>query len=669
MPLLADLYYYVKPCIPRAAQVAMRRRLARRVARRSAARWPILDSTAKPPENWQGWPDGKGFAVVLTHDVETSVGHERCREVMELERELGFRSVFNFVPERYAVSAALREELVHEGFEVGVHGLNHDGHLFASRSVFDRRAPKINKYLAEWGAKGFRAPSMRSHLEWIGELDIAYDASTFDTDPFEPNPDGAGTVFPFLVDNEARGTTYVELPYTMPQDFTLFVLLEHRDIRIWEEKLDWLWQRGGMVLVNTHPDYMTPEGSAASGGEYPIALYRRLLEVIRERYAGRYWHVLPRELAEHWRTRADDESHARHLTRPRSRKIWIDLDNTPHVPFFKPIIAELNRRGHDTIVTARDAFQVCALAEKMDLPCRQIGRHYGKNRLMKVFGLAVRSGQLLPVALREKPDLAVSHGARSQVIAANALRIPSVVITDYEYARMPACMRPRWQIVPEVIPSDNLHCAADHVLKYAGIKEDVYVAGFRPDPVILEDLRIPADTIVVTVRPPATEAHYHNPDSEGLFTEAMERLCGHPDTFIVLLPRNNKQEAWIRERWPQWFADGKTIVPDHAIDGLNLLYHSDLAISGGGTMNREAVALKVPVYSIFRGTIGAVDLYLETQGSLVLLTCVQEVREKVRIEKRKRDALPDPESLPALRNIVDHIESLLSGKARESGDA
>jgi len=669
MALLADLYYHIKPCIPRTVQIALRRIRARRIARSSKARWPILESAAKPPANWQGWPDARDFALVLTHDVETAVGHERCRQVMELERELGFRSAFNFVPERYTVSPALREELACEGFEVGVHGLNHDGHLFASRAVFDRRAPRINTYLKGWGAKGFRAPSMRSHLEWIGELDITHDGSTFDTDPFEPNPDGAGTIFPFLVDNETKGTTYVELPYTMPHDFTLFVLREHRDIHVWEKKLDWLCQRGGMVLVNTHPDYMAPEGSTATDGEYPMALYRRLLEVIRERYEGRYWHVLPGELAGHWQQRADEESHARFLTRPRSRKIWIDLDNTPHVPFFKPLIAELNRRGHDTVVTARDAFQVCALAEKMNLPCRQIGRHYGKNRLMKLFGLAVRAGQLLPVAMHEKPDLAVSHGARSQVIAANALGIQSVIITDYEHATIPACMRPRWQIAPEAIPSSNLHCAADHVLQYTGIKEDVYVACFKPDPAILEELRIPAGRIVATVRPPATEAHYHNPASEALFAEAMERLCENPGTFVVLLPRNDKQAAWIRERWPRWFADGKTVIPNHAVDGLNLLYHSDLVISGGGTMNREAAALSVPVYSIFRGTIGAVDRFLEAEGRLVLLTCVDDVREKVRIQKRERGAPPDPESLPALRNIVDHIESLLSGKVRERGNA
>lgn len=668
---LADLYYYVKPGIPRALQIFLRRRLARRIAKRSATVWPVLESAAKPPENWQGWPHGKAFALVLTHDVETARGTERCRQVMELEKELGFRSSFNFVPERYNVSESLREELVREGFEVGVHGLKHDGHLFASRSVFERRAPRINAYLKAWGSEGFRAPSMRSHLEWIGELDIAYDMSTFDTDPFEPNPVGTGTVFPFLVKNLATGRTFVELPYTMPQDFTLFVMLEHDDTRVWEEKLEWLSRRGGMVVVNTHPDYMTPTGSRRTQQEFPMQFYRHLLESIRERHAGQYWHVLPREVARHWRTRHGEKPHVHVINGPGavSKKAWIDLDNTPHVPFFKPIIAELNRRGHSTVVTARDAFQVCALAEKMGLSCRQIGRHYGKNTAMKVFGLAYRASQLLPLAMREKPDLAVSHGARSQVIAANMLRIPSVVIADYEHAKMPACMRPKWEIVPDVIPSDTLHCAANSVLKYAGIKEDVYVAGFQPDPAILAELRIPDDSIVVTVRPPATEAHYHNPESEGLFAEAMERLWQDPTAFVVLLPRNDKQTAWIRERWPHWFDGGKTVIPDHAVDGLNLLWHSDLAISGGGTMNREAAALKVPVYSIFRGTIGAVDRFLAAEERLVLLTSVEDVRQKISILKRERDTLPDPESLPALRQIVDHIERLLLEDPRKHGRA
>jgi hypothetical protein len=142
---------------------------------------------------------------------------------------MGFRSSFNFVPERYAVDPALRAELTAAGFEVGVHGLNHDGKLYSSKAEFDRRAVQINDYIREWGAVGFRSPAMHHNLEWLKALDIEYDASTFDTDPFEPQPDGVGTVFPFWVARD-DGSGYVELPYTLAQDFTLFVLMKEKGI-------------------------------------------------------------------------------------------------------------------------------------------------------------------------------------------------------------------------------------------------------------------------------------------------------------------------------------------------------------------------------------------------------------------------------------------------------
>src|SRR3954466_8780583 len=139
-------------------------------------------------------------------------------------------------------------------------------------------------------------------------------------------------------------------------------------------------------------------------------------------------------------------------------KIWIDLDNTPHVPFFKPIIRELEQRGHTVAVSARDAFQVCELADKLGLSCSKVGRHYGKNRFMKVWGLGWRSSQLLSFVMREKPALALSHGSRAPTLVSNLLRIPTVMVMDYEHAQTPPLVRPRWEVVPEVLMSENLHC-------------------------------------------------------------------------------------------------------------------------------------------------------------------------------------------------------------------
>ncbi len=201
-----------------------------------------------------------------------------------------------------------------------------------------------------------------------------------------------------------------------------------------------------------------------------------------------------------------------HSPTHKKKKVWIDLDNSPHVPFFKPIINELRKRGHEVVVTARDCFQVCGLADLMNLEYEKIGRHYGKNTILKVAGLLIRSGQLMPGALSEKPDIAVSHGSRSQVLTSSVLQIPSVVIADYEYTQTVA--KPTYVVVPELIADSAIKGFTKSFFKYPGIKEDVYVPDFKPDPSILKALGINEGELVVTIRPPATEAHYHNPESE-----------------------------------------------------------------------------------------------------------------------------------------------------------
>ncbi len=264
LPLRNRIFYLLKPWIPRPFQLFLRRWMTLKIRSRFSHVWPIDPAAGQQPEGWPGWPEGKRFALVLTHDVDTARGQDRCLELAELEKEVGFRSSFNFVPRRYAVSAEVRKKLVDSGFEVGVHGLYHDGKYFLSRSLFRQRAVLINKYLREWNAVGFRAPSMLHNLEWIGDLEVEYDASTFDTDPFEPQADGMRTIFPFLVPRTNGRSPYVELPYTLPQDFTLFVLLGCRDITVWKEKLEWIVSHGGMALLNTHPDYMRFDGASIS---------------------------------------------------------------------------------------------------------------------------------------------------------------------------------------------------------------------------------------------------------------------------------------------------------------------------------------------------------------------------------------------------------------------
>jgi hypothetical protein len=298
-----SLYYAIKPYIGWRARLALRQFLAARTLHRSRRVWPVLESSGMRPEGWTGWPEGKKFAFILTHDVEGELGLSRVKQLAALEMKLGFRSSFNLIPEGdYRVTKDLRAWLAKEGFEVGVHDLHHDGSLFRSRNDFYRQAPRINAHLKEWKAAGFRAGFMFHNLEWIRELEIEYDASTFDTDPFEPQPDGAETIFPFWVAPKNGQRGYVELPYTLAQDSTLFLFLKEKTSEIWKRKLDWVAERGGMALVNVHPDYVAFEGRPPTAREFPAARYSDLLSYVKERYAGSYWSVLPRDLARWFRS-------------------------------------------------------------------------------------------------------------------------------------------------------------------------------------------------------------------------------------------------------------------------------------------------------------------------------------------------------------------------------
>jgi hypothetical protein len=370
-----------------------------------------------------------------------------------------------------------------------------------------------------------------------------------------------------------------------------------------------------------------------------------------------------------WPIREDAGPDPCHRPSERKPKIWIDLDNTPHVPFFEPILKELTARGYPLLVTARDAFQVCGLADKKGLSYIKIGHHHGKNRALKAGGLLYRAVQLSRLVVREKPALGVSHGSRSQLLLSNWLGIPTVLIEDYEYARFPLMMRPTWILAPDAIPDHALGCKNGHIRRYSGIKENVYAWTLTPDPSLLGELGLSDSDLIVTVRPPATEAHYHNPESEMLFERFMNRACRAPGIRMVLLPRNHKQGEAIRRRWPAWFEHQKTVIPQGALDGLNLIWHSDLVVSGGGTMNREAAALGVPAYSIFRGAIGAVDRQLCAEGRLVLIESVEDIDRKIQLVKRPRRPVSEVTSTRTLQTIVDTIQEIAearAGRARPS---
>lgn len=347
----------------------------------------------------------------------------------------------------------------------------------------------------------------------------------------------------------------------------------------------------------------------------------------------------------------------------RNKTIWIDFDNSPHIPFFSPIIRELRNQGYKVVLSARNAYQVYELADRMHFEYTKIGKHYGKQKVWKVLGTCLRTLQLFPFLLRHRPDMAVSHGSRGQILACRLLGVPTLSIQDYEFARSIGVLGPQWLMIPEVIPESSLAGAVKvkAILKYPGIKEDVYAPEFTPDESIGRALGLSDLDLVVTLRPPATEAHYHNPESDVLYLEAVRYVSEVPEARIVLLPRNPRQAESARKTWEDLLKTRKMIIPDRVLDGLNLIWHSDLVISGGGTMNREAAALGVPVYSIFRGPTGAVDQYLARANRLVMIESVEQVRSKIKLSRRRRSATAHCQSGITLHTIVGQIVNLVQG--------
>src|SRR5437660_9341837 len=350
----------------------------------------------------------------------------------------------------------------------------------------------------------------------------------------------------------------------------------------------------------------------------------------------------------------------------RRGRIWIDLDNSPHVPLFAPIIEELERRSYSVVVTARDCFQVRELADLFRLNYKLIGQHSGKNTIRKIAGLCFRALRLIPMVLRQRPDLAVAVCSRSQLIVSTLLGIPSLFMGDYEFATGWALIRPTWLLCPEVIPNDAIRLDPSRIMKYQGIKEDIYVPRFVPDPSSRSRLGLEEQDIVATIRPPASEAHYHNPQSDELFAATVDFLSRSHKAKLVALPRNEKQALELRNRWPDLFLNGRMRIPSQVLNGLNLIWHSDFVISAGGTMNREAAALGVPVYSVFRGKIGAVDQYLASRARLVLLESVEDIHTKIVVARRARPEKPSEPADTILNRVVDEIIELLEKKQPSS---
>ena len=310
--------------------------------------------------------------------------------------------------------------------------------------------------------------------------------------------------------------------------------------------------------------------------------------------------------------------------------VWVDLTNSPHVLVLAPVIRLLRAAGHDVTVTARDFAQTLGLCERLGIACVPIGRHRGGSLVAKGIGLADRSAAMVRFGRGRGFDLAFGHGSNDITVAAALLGIPCSTMFDYEWATVQHninCRLARGVVIPDAIPVERLRrygARPAKVHRYPGLKEEYYLADFEPDPAVLDELGLDRASPIAVVRTPPSVSLYHRFEND-LFAQVLEQLRG---TQAVVLPRTVEQRRDLART-------GGFVIPSAAIDAQSLVWYADLVVSAGGTMNREAVALGTPVWTVFEGRLGAVDEALIAEGRLRRLT------EAGDVVLEKRDARAD----------------------------
>jgi uncharacterized protein len=317
-------------------------------------------------------------------------------------------------------------------------------------------------------------------------------------------------------------------------------------------------------------------------------------------------------------------------------RIWIDLDNSPHPHFFAPIIRQLEEAGYGVLITVRRFGQVEEIARSHGLQYEVIGRHRTHRFfLARALATAVRALQLAVYGRPRRAVIAVNHGSRAHVLAAWLLRIPVITLYDYEFVSSGLFSRMATKILlPEAIPTITLEhqrVNMKKVIRYPGYKENLYLSGLRFSPGVINELQLDPRRLIITVRPPATWAHYHHAHSEVLFRAAVERLREEQDSQVIVLPRTREQGEELKSSYGMRSPPFQ--VSEKAVDALSLMAHSDAVVGGGGTMTREAAIIGTPAYSLFAGKPGAIDAALERDGKLTILRTIEEVRD-LRFEKK-----------------------------------
>lgn len=339
----------------------------------------------------------------------------------------------------------------------------------------------------------------------------------------------------------------------------------------------------------------------------------------------------------------------------RILKIWVHLANSPHVLLLAPIIEELEKIGHEVSITARDFAQTVQLADNYGLNYTLIEKHGGRSLLSKSLNLIGSAYFMMRWACSKGFNLALSHNSYSQALAAYFLRIPMVTMMDYEYqpANRISFRLATKVIVPALLPDEVLEhfgAKAEKVEKYAGFKEQIYLSGFTPEPHFLASLKVDSEQIIIVLRPPATMATYHRFENR-LFDKVVEYLANQPNVVNILLPRNREQKVFFES-----LRYSNVLIPASAIDGRNLIYHADLVISAGGTMNREAAILGVPTYTVYAGQMGSIDSHLISVGRMIQIKSPADIN-KIKIGKKNLANLSILGNKKLLYEVVDKILS------------
>lgn len=331
--------------------------------------------------------------------------------------------------------------------------------------------------------------------------------------------------------------------------------------------------------------------------------------------------------------------------------VWIDMENSPHVPLLLPFIKDLEARGYTIFITARDFAQTLDLLNNEGVVFEKIGKHGGRNKIFKIMELLERAIRLVLFAKKKNISFAICHGSRAQALACKMLGIPCYIGMDYEHTEsrtFTACATKIWMpelLFPTALPIIGI--SKDRVITYKGIKEQFYLKGFVPDPLFKEKLGIPEDKVFVVFRPPAEMAHYHDAKSEELIEPIIQKLIATKDVYTICTPRTNDQKFKFKKYDSTYFK-----VLEKAIDGKNLMYYVDTMISGGGTMNREAAFFGAHVYSIFSGRKPMVDLELQKLGLLSFISSVEDC-DAIQFEKKS------PVKTESFQSDNNQLEQLL----------